>query len=238
MHLWNLLFMYGAQVVQGIPGPHKSICEWCTYLGGEVLQLDPLRLTFVLEFTSCSLKSGLKGKGELGPCKTSTALQWKGNLLQVHLHTLIAFLLLIEDFWWGNGVQVPKMISFWCFMPKGEKLRPKQEMDHLPLELESLFCQNSLFVSFCQKLVSYGENVWLWEKGGVFESLINFSWNTSLYASTSVFDLEIGNWIWCANTNQVVVKNDPNMPNLNQKQILFSFALMLHFYALLFVVLA
>jgi cytochrome bd-type quinol oxidase subunit 1 len=35
-----------------------------------------------------------------------------------------------------------------------------------------------------------------------------------------------------------VAKNDPNMPNLNQKQILFSFALMLHFYVLLFVVLA
>jgi hypothetical protein len=31
------------------------------------------------------------------------------------------------------------------------------------------------------------------EKGGVFELLINFSWNTSLYASTSDFDLEIGN---------------------------------------------
>jgi hypothetical protein len=31
------------------------------------------------------------------------------------------------------------------------------------------------------------------EKGGVFESLINFSWNASLYASTRVFDLEIGN---------------------------------------------
>jgi hypothetical protein len=31
------------------------------------------------------------------------------------------------------------------------------------------------------------------EKGGVFESLINFSWNTPYYASTSVFDLEIGN---------------------------------------------
>jgi hypothetical protein len=26
------------------------------------------------------------------------------------------------------------MIPFWCLMPKGEKLRPKQEMDHLPLE--------------------------------------------------------------------------------------------------------
>jgi hypothetical protein len=30
-------------------------------------------------------------------------------------------------------------------------------------------------------------------KEGVFESLINFSWNTSLYVSTSVFDLEIEN---------------------------------------------
>jgi hypothetical protein len=29
-------------------------------------------------------------------------------------------------------------------------------------------------------------------KGGVFESLINLSWNAYLYASTSVFDLEIG----------------------------------------------
>jgi hypothetical protein len=28
-------------------------------------------------------------------------------------------------------------------------------------------------------------------KGGVFESLINFSWNISLYASTSECDLEI-----------------------------------------------
>jgi hypothetical protein len=27
-------------------------------------------------------------------------------------------------------------------------------------------------------------------KGGVFESLINFSWNTFLYTSTSEFDLE------------------------------------------------
>jgi hypothetical protein len=30
-------------------------------------------------------------------------------------------------------------------------------------------------------------------KGGVYESLINFSWNTSVYVSTSEFDLEIGN---------------------------------------------
>jgi hypothetical protein len=59
------------------------------------------------------------------------------------------------------------MILFWCLMPKGEKLRLKR-MDQLPLEnlrilkiveLELLFCQNTLSVSFCQKLVSCGENV-------------------------------------------------------------------------------
>jgi hypothetical protein len=69
LHLCNLLFSFGAQVVQGIPGPHKSMCEWCTYLGGEVLQLGPLRLTFVFKCTWYSLKGGLKGKGELGPYK-------------------------------------------------------------------------------------------------------------------------------------------------------------------------
>jgi hypothetical protein len=75
-------------------------------------------------------------------------------------------------------------------------------------------------------------------KGGVFEYLINFSWNTSLYISTSVFNLEIENWVWFAKTNQLVAKNDPNMPNLNKKQFLFLFALILHFYVLLYVVLA
>jgi hypothetical protein len=76
------------------------------------------------------------------------------------------------------------------------------------------------------------------KKGGVFESLINFSWNTSLYASTSVFDLEIAIEVDLQKQNQVVAKVDPNMPNLNPKQFLFSFALMLHFYVLIFVVLA
>jgi hypothetical protein len=39
-------------------------------------------------------------------------------------------------------------------------------------------------------------------------------------------------------TNQVVAKNDPNMPNLNKKQSLFSSIWMLHFYWLIFDVLA
>jgi hypothetical protein len=28
-------------------------------------------------------------------------------------------------FWWGNGVKGPKLIPFWCLMPKGEKIRQK-----------------------------------------------------------------------------------------------------------------
>jgi hypothetical protein len=64
------------------------------------------------------------------------------------------------------------------------------------VELELLFVKILLFVSYCQKLVSCGEKAWLREKGGVFESVINFFWNIFLYASTSEFDLEIGNWVW------------------------------------------
>jgi hypothetical protein len=142
------------------------------------------------------------------------------------------------------GLKGQKMIPFWCLMPKGEKLRPKQEMDQLPLDN----FENSRVRAFVLSKYSYGLFLskigLLWgeclilEKGGVFESLINFSWNTSLYASTSEFDLEIENWVWFAKTNQVVAKNDPNMPNLNQNKFVYSFALRLHFYVLLFVVLA
>jgi hypothetical protein len=72
-------------------------------------------------------------------------------------------------------------------------------VDQLPLEN----FENSRVRTFVLSKYSYGLLLskigLLWgeclimEKGGVFESLINFSWNTSLYASTSELDLEIGN---------------------------------------------
>ena len=108
-------------------------------------------------------------------------------------------------------------------------------MDQLPLEnfekveLEFLFVKILLFASYYQKLVSCRENGWLWEIGGVFDTVINFYWNNSLYISTSVFDLELRNWGRFAKTNQVVAKNDPYMPNLIQNKFVFSFELMLHF---------
>ena len=70
-----------------------------------------------------------------------------------------------------------------------------------------------------QNLVSCGGELWLWEKGE-FLTLDQFhSWNISLCAQTSVFDLEIGKWIWFAKINQVVAKNDPNMSNLVQNDL-------------------
>jgi hypothetical protein len=63
------------------------------------------------------------------------------------------------------------MIPFWCLMPKGEKLRPKQ-MDQLPLEN----FENSRFRIFfylskillLQNLASCGGEFFIMAKGGVF----------------------------------------------------------------------
>jgi hypothetical protein len=64
------------------------------------------------------------------------------------------------------------MIPFWCLMPKGEKLRPKQ-MDQRSLEnFENSRVRTFVLekYSYVPNLASCGENVGLWEKGGVFGS--------------------------------------------------------------------
>jgi hypothetical protein len=66
-------------------------------------------------------------------------------------------------------------------MPKGEKIRPKQEMDQLPLEnfensrVRAFVCQNTLVCLLLSKVgLLWGEGL-IMGKGGVFEFLINFS---------------------------------------------------------------
>ena len=90
------------------------------------------------------------------------------------------------------------MIPFWCLMPKGEKLRPKQNgsANHLRIlkieELEFGFCQNTLIAKFG---LLWGR-ILIMGKRGSFWHLINFySWNISRFAQTRVFDLEIGKTI-------------------------------------------
>jgi hypothetical protein len=85
-------------------------------------------------------------------------------------------------------------------MPKGEKIRPKaikwisyhlRNFENSRIEL--LVCQNSLVVSFVKSWPLVGRIDDYGKKGEFLKSWINFSWNDSLYVSTSVFDLEIGN---------------------------------------------
>ena len=149
-----------------------------------------------------SLKSELKGKGELGPCKDfhCTPVLTPSSYLCSY-----CLLLLIDNFWRGNGVKGPIMIPFWCFMPKGEKLRPKQ-MDQLSLEN----FENSRVrtfdlskYSYCQNLVSCGENLWLWEKGGVFGS-----WSISLLEYLSLCP---NKWVWLRDRKiNLICKNKPS----------------------------
>ena len=72
------------------------------------------------------------------------------------------------------------MILFWCLMPKGEKIRPKQEMDQLPLEnfensrVRVFVCQNTLVYLLLSKVgLLWGEGV-IMGKGGVFELFDQF----------------------------------------------------------------
>jgi hypothetical protein len=80
------------------------------------------------------------------------------------------------------------MIPFWCLMPKGEKIRPKQ-MDQLPLvkffkksRVELLICQNTLIVkiwSLVGRMFDYG-------KKGSFWLLIIFTLGLSLVVPKQV----------------------------------------------------
>jgi hypothetical protein len=81
-------------------------------------------------------------------------------------------------------------------MPKGEKLRPKQldqptTCEFKKIELEFVFCTND---SYCKIWSLMGENFY-YEKGGVLTLDQFYSCNISLFAQTSVFDLEIGKMI-------------------------------------------
>ena len=38
---------------------------------------------------------------------------------------LIAYLLFVEDFGEAMGLKGPRLIPFWCLMPKGEKIKAK-----------------------------------------------------------------------------------------------------------------
>ncbi len=90
------------------PDLTSPFCKWCTHLGGDVLQLDPLRLTICLSLLDLVSKENWKGKGGLGPCKTSTALtHLGGDVLQLDPLRLTICLSLLDlvskENWKGKG---------------------------------------------------------------------------------------------------------------------------------------
>jgi hypothetical protein len=84
------------------------------------------------------------------------------------------------------------------------------------IELELFICPK---YSYCKIWSLVGENFDYGKNGESLALDQYYSWNNSLCAQTSVFDLEVGKRIWFAKTNQVMAKNDPNMPNYSKKQI-------------------
>jgi hypothetical protein len=148
------------------------MCEWCTYLGGEVPQLDPLRLTFVFECTCCSLKGALKGKGELGPRK-----DFHCTLVLVYsppssFLCSYCLLLLIDNFWWGNGVKGATNDPVLVLDAKGGQIKAKANGSATTweflktIELELLTCQNTLIAKFG---LLWGDFM-IMGKGGVFDT--------------------------------------------------------------------
>jgi hypothetical protein len=74
------------------------------------------------------------------------------------------------------------MIPFWCLMPKGEKLRPKQ-MDHLPLEN---FENNRVRTFDLSKFGLLWGEFMIMRKRGSFWHSTNFSIGISLFVPKHV----------------------------------------------------
>jgi hypothetical protein len=96
--------------------------------------------------------------------------------------------LLIDIFCEAMGLKGPRMISFWCLMPKGEKLRPKQ-MDQLPLvnfENNRVRTFDLSKILLLENLVSCGGEFMIMGKRGSFWCLINLTLGISLFMPKQV----------------------------------------------------
>jgi hypothetical protein len=97
-------------------------------------------------------------------------------------------------------------------MPKGEKIRAKARnvsattWEFWKSRVRVFVCQITLVCILLSKVGLLWEEylimgIFDYGKWGEFlKSFITFSLNNSIYVSTSVFDLEIGNWVWFAKT--------------------------------------
>jgi hypothetical protein len=114
------------------------------------------------------------------------------------LCTLIAFVFLLKILvrQWGSRAKIDPVLVLDAKGGENKGQSNKWISYHLRVfensRIELLVCQNSLIVSLVKSWLLVGRSIDYGKKGEFLKSLIKFLWNTSLYVSTSGFDLEIG----------------------------------------------
>jgi hypothetical protein len=128
-------------------------------------------------------------------------------------------------FWWGNRVKGPKVIPFWCLMPKGEKIKAKANGsdNHLwtlkIVELEFVFCTK---YSYCKIWSLMGENFDYEKRGSFFTKLLLK--HLSICPNKCVWLRDKKKNLICENKPSGG-KSDPNMPNPKWRKFGLQFAL-------------
>jgi hypothetical protein len=131
-------------------------------------------------------------------------------LSQARTCVLIAFCAYLT-FWWGNGVKGPKRSPILVLNAKGGEIKVKANSKWISQTLVNfkncrvwifVFDQNPLIA----KLLSYGGEVSLWEKGGVCGIWSNLLLKYLLICQNNCLDIEIGKRICFVKINQVVAK--------------------------------
>ena len=112
--------------------------------------------------------------------------------------TLIAFVFLLKILvrQWGSWAKIDPVLVLDAKGGENKGQSNKWISYHLRnfenSKIELFVCQNSFIVSYVKSWSLVGRSVDYGKKGEFLKSLIKFLWNTSLYVSTSGFDLEIG----------------------------------------------
>jgi hypothetical protein len=138
-------------------------------------------------------------------------------------------------FWWGNGVKKTKIDPVLVLDAKGGENKAKARngsattWEFWESRVRVFVCQNTIVCLLLSKVgLLWGEWLIMGNKGSFWISDQVLLEYLSLCLNKWILLRDRKLSLICKKkTNQVVAKNDPNMPNLNQSKFVFSFALLL-----------
>jgi hypothetical protein len=147
--------------------------------------------------------------------RASTAFRYQRILSQVLICVLIVFWSYLT-FLRGNGVKGQNSSPILVLNAKGGEIKAKatRSANHLWISKFQNFRVRILGVTLLlPKLFSYGGEIWLWEKGGVFGIWSKLFLKDLLICQNKCFwDRYRKNNLFCENKPSGG-KSDPNMPN-------------------------